>query len=111
MPTEPKEIYPDAPVRELNIKCKQQSSGTWVIDCPEWKCQYPTGDNLTKGLAMLAAEVEEVNAEYDAGDQRFELEKAISPSIKTRGCKHYSTTLPPDDGKRTPVHAVWQRAC
>ena len=51
--------YPDGVYETITIKATLISKPTlWRIYCLEWKCEFVCA-NLTKGLASLAAEIEQ----------------------------------------------------
>lgn len=55
--------YPDAVILDtVTIKARRTENGTWLLCCPEWRFEAPVG-NLTKAVAMLAADIENHNAE------------------------------------------------
>lgn len=76
----------DELIRQVNINLTYQilnGDGIWFLSCPEWKCEFPTG-NLTLGLAMLSAELEAHN--------KFALLQKKEAARRRRK---------PDDGRKT----------
>ena len=76
--------YPDGLYKEINIKAVMISPpNMWRIWCPEWKYEGVVS-GLTKGVALLLAEIEDHNNE----EQKIEYEwKPQKPARYNKGAR------------------------